>query len=291
MTSHVTQRFEKKNHHYIPQFWLRGFRDSSGRIYVKNGEKVTQASTKGVMSEDYLYTIFNRDWVPSDAIEDALMEEEKIASPVFKQFIDSKVRINESDFIIMSNFLSLAVVRTPDAMDFNWERRGEMLESFEYIDEYHGYKDFNLFLKNKFGVSILEEEYSYYKNLSKEDLLAEIQSVQNLSPQNPYAPKLLALDGKMLVAQFLSTFQMTTLHTKTAYGLVLGDHPLPDNIAGGFVVPISSNTAILATPSASSSKRVKRKWIEETDVKKINLEQLARSGIVIGSSKKQLYKL
>ena len=65
-------KFEKQNHHYVPQFWQRGFRDSTGQLYARTGGNVRIVSPKTIMQVDWLYTIFDGQWRPSDALEDAL---------------------------------------------------------------------------------------------------------------------------------------------------------------------------------------------------------------------------
>ena len=73
----------KKNHHYVPQFWLRGFADSNGQIYAWDGQKVRTAASNKIMQSDWLYTLFDNAWQPSNALEDELARIEGIVAPLF----------------------------------------------------------------------------------------------------------------------------------------------------------------------------------------------------------------
>ena len=65
-------RFEKTNHHYVPQHWQRGFRGPNGHLYGKFHDGIRVVSPRTIMQRNWLYTVFDDQWNPSDALEDAL---------------------------------------------------------------------------------------------------------------------------------------------------------------------------------------------------------------------------
>src|SRR5271163_17524 len=78
----------KKRHHYVPQFWIRAFRDGKGRLYCREGKVVKVVSARKVMQEDWLYTLFDEHWIPSNDLENALAAIEGSVAPIFTAIAD-----------------------------------------------------------------------------------------------------------------------------------------------------------------------------------------------------------
>ena len=66
----------KRNQHYVPKSWIKRFADDKDRLHAWDGQKVRLVSAKKIMTEDWLYTIFDNTWKPSDALEEELSKEE-----------------------------------------------------------------------------------------------------------------------------------------------------------------------------------------------------------------------
>lgn len=65
-------KFDKKNHHYVPQYWQRGFKGTSGSMFGKFSSTIRLVSSRTIMQQDWLYTVFDEQWNPSDILEDTL---------------------------------------------------------------------------------------------------------------------------------------------------------------------------------------------------------------------------
>jgi hypothetical protein len=71
-----TMAAKKRNQHYVPKSWIKRFAGANGRIYASDGQKVRPVSAGKIMSQDWLYTVFDNTWQPSDALEDELSKDE-----------------------------------------------------------------------------------------------------------------------------------------------------------------------------------------------------------------------
>ena len=76
MIAPAPPKFDKTNHHYIPQFWLRYFADPNGQLWKRQNGQLKPTSESGVMAEEWLYTEFDQWWRPGDGVEDKLSKME-----------------------------------------------------------------------------------------------------------------------------------------------------------------------------------------------------------------------
>src|SRR5262249_12903765 len=96
----MSRRGQKKKHrtesqHYVPQFYLRGFTNTSGQMfcYDKVAEKSHPTSTAAAAQEPYFYEIppgsFREGNVPVNTVEKALSAVEKTWAPLHAALIKS----------------------------------------------------------------------------------------------------------------------------------------------------------------------------------------------------------
>ena len=121
----MSKREPKKPHrtesqHYVPQFYLRGFTNASGRMfcYDKVGDKSHPTSTAAAAQEPYFYGIppgWFRDFnVPVNTVENALSVVEKTWAPLHATLIKSADagRISAPLTIEYAPFLVMQWMRT-----------------------------------------------------------------------------------------------------------------------------------------------------------------------------------
>ena len=76
----------KDNQHYVPRFWLRRFAGANGRLVATiDGVYQSQVDVDDIMSDDWIYTIFDPNWVSSDRVENDLAALEGLASALFDE--------------------------------------------------------------------------------------------------------------------------------------------------------------------------------------------------------------
>lgn len=109
-------KFEKINHHYVPQHWQRGFRGSNGHLYGKFHDGIRVVSPRTIMQEDYLYTVFDSQWSPSDSLEDALSAVEAQDAGLFQRLHNPSHTCTADDRDNLCAALALQATRHPDIL-------------------------------------------------------------------------------------------------------------------------------------------------------------------------------
>lgn len=143
---------KKKKHHYIPQFYLKGFVDPNNDpliwIYRKGDERILSLPSQSIGFENHYYSFTtNAGEKDSETIENFFAHVEGAASGVFKQLRDLELP-NEEEHRTFTTFLALLLLRVPTFRNqmedgakqlftiLNKERVGN-LESFKRdIDRY-----------------------------------------------------------------------------------------------------------------------------------------------------------
>lgn len=105
-----------RDHHYVPQGYLRGFTETTNLLYVYNKETkgVRQTSTKGIAySRDY-YTVDTLDEKDSSEVEDNLGRIETVVIPILSEIIAEEDLSNpkRADLAI---YIAVQYGRTPVA--------------------------------------------------------------------------------------------------------------------------------------------------------------------------------
>ena len=118
----MNQQNTKKRHHYIPVFYLNGFRDKDGRLYVYCKNKINNFNDVLIKNADSIafenngYTIVSPDGTKdSEKIENKFKETEDIAAPLLKKIINRQKLNNEELNVFIWNFIAPIAVRTPAA--------------------------------------------------------------------------------------------------------------------------------------------------------------------------------
>lgn len=288
--------FTKRTHHFVPQFWLKRFSDSKNRIFARGPAGVYQVSSKNIMQQDWLYTVFDKNWNPSDSLEDSLSKLECQAAPLLNKLCDPNTAPIASDRIALCDFLALQACRHPDILNRGYRRSRELGKCFA---EVHSFNGFEAFMKElaQFGITP-DEAKPIYKNLLKastEQLRLELEELNKMSAQNPQLPEQDALRAMPVISNSFRLMDFTLLDAPASNVFVLSDTPLPqDNLIKGFSVPLSSHVAIIARPSLSPNQAtaINRRFasVEEVDaINKVQWDNALR--IAIGSDKTVLSKL
>lgn len=144
----------KKHHHYIPQFYVDGFTNDKGEVFVLEHStgNINKQSKYGTFHKYKFYTIDfskheKRDPESAkmmkralgienidtshvkeypDMIEDLLSDSETISAPIIKKLIEGE-QISSTEKIELSTFIALMYTRTPSFRNFASEVEKQMM--------------------------------------------------------------------------------------------------------------------------------------------------------------------
>ncbi|OAI15204.1 MULTISPECIES: DUF4238 domain-containing protein [Methylomonas] len=285
--------FEKTNHHYVPQFWQKKFRDDKNTLYGLKGSKIDVVSPKNEMRGDWIYTVFDNHWNPSDEIENGLGKQETKIAALYTKLITGGYQPTPIDRDELCSALALQACRHPDILG---RVPKKAIELGELLTQVHDL-DFEEFKIKAITIGVDASEIdSIYKEaqaVPKDNLLKEFKILEGLSPQDPQLPVQDALKAKENICRSLLNMDLTLLDAPQGLEYVLGDTPLPQtDLSQGFSVPLSKLVAVKAQPSTSPQNTIIRRQASQQELEEINKAQWENAlEIVIASSKVTLEAL
>ena len=285
--------FEKQNHHYVPQYWLRGFRGTGGRLYGLFGQNIKVVSTKSVMKRDFLYTIFDDQWNPSDALEDALSVTEAEYAKLFQRLHTPGYSTTTRDRDQLCEALALQASRHPDVLG-RVHRLGKELGNLLANVHSMALDSFKREIAN-FGIneSDAHDAYIALTMHSKEKLACELDELITLSPQSQQLPEQIALLAAPQITDAIKKLEISLLVANPSEAFVLGDTPIPQSdLSGGFSVPLSKSLAAQAIPTKTTQATIPRRAASADEVESTNRIQSENAAeVVVGPSAELLAKL
>ncbi|QLW74704.1 DUF4238 domain-containing protein [Citrobacter freundii] len=279
-------KFDKKNHHYVPQYWQRGFKGTSGSMFGKFSSTIRLVSSRTIMQQDWLYTVFDEQWNPSDILEDTLSVMESKDAQLFQRLHVQGYTVTSSDRDQLCSALALQVSRHPDIL----ERGRRLADEFGTIlADVHSVTliQFKGSVA-KFGINEADAHdlYVILTSRTQEQLAAELAELHSLSPQSSQLPVQEAILAAPLIKETIEALELILVDAPSGEAFVLGDTPLPQSdLANGFTVPLSKSLAVIAIPSTVTQKAVIRRDATPAEVKEINTTQADNAlQVIIGPS-------
>jgi uncharacterized protein DUF4238 len=271
----------KKNHHYVPQFWLRGFRGANGRLWRREGKNVVQVQITEIMQEDWLYTVFDAQWNASDELEDRLSIIEGSAARIFKAIQDPNYPVSAEEREQLCAFLGLQACRHPDILKLGIRRCSDFAEILACV--HHGtLADFIELTKNAMTTNDAVLYYDLLKNKSEAELNAEYAEVLEASPQDPRLPMQDALRAYDPIGSVISNMKLTLLDVPLGSFFVLGDTPMPQfDLQKGFRIPLSKSVALDASTANPCRTGIARRQATAEEVKAVNRLQWENAAKVV----------
>lgn len=106
-----------RQHHYVPQAYMRMFNDPTGKLYALNKEfkTVRATATKGVAYSHDFYTVDTIDEKDSSEAEEAFAQIENRCIPIIKELVDGKNTFPNADYADLAIYIALQYWRTPTA--------------------------------------------------------------------------------------------------------------------------------------------------------------------------------
>ncbi|MGX5799653.1 DUF4238 domain-containing protein [Bradyrhizobium sp. Arg314] len=282
----TTPKFEKQNHHYVPQHWQRRFRDNGNQLYGRTKSNVRIVSTKKTMQVDWLYTIFDDQWRPSDALEDAFSVDEGFDDQLLKRLDTPSYVTTAGDEAQLCALLGSQASRHPDMLQRGPTLSREFgvllasahdhtLEAFQDLCAQHG-----------ISPSDAQDCYLTLKTRTKEQLAVELANMLQLSPQSPQLPVQDAIRAAPHIEAAIAGMQLCLIDALSPLAFVLGDTPIPQSDLGlGFSVALSKSLAVIATPAGITKSPMTRRMATQQEVDAINRTQFDNAlDTVVGPS-------
>lgn len=294
--------FTKRNQHYVPQFWQKRFQDDQNIVFVryraaddpskKRKGIARPASTKNTMTADWPYTVFDKDFLPYDTLENALAADEAKISQTEKTLLTVGAVITPSLHVDFCYGIALALCRLPAVM-----RHGlGVAKSFAYelarVHEMDRTEFDALFTKINVAPPT-NDEYQHMKSLTPEELLAYVIRIDDLSPQSQALPEQNTLLAAEKIGQMILSMDLEIVEGATGPLFIVGDQPIRGiNMFEGFSVPLSKSAAAVFKPPQGQTASCSRRMVLAAEVEAINRDQWDRCRThVIGSDQAYLDSL
>ena len=103
-----------KRHHYLPQFYLKGFcRDEYLWVYDRKTNQVRRQTPINTAIQSHYYSVEDEDGVKNTEIESFLSQIEGLTKPIIQK-VSNKDEISGEEKEILSVFLAILMNRVPD---------------------------------------------------------------------------------------------------------------------------------------------------------------------------------
>lgn len=293
MASKLPPKSEKKKQHFLPRSWMRRFADADGHVYGYDGGQLRPVAVADIMAGDWIYTVFDEWWRPSDRLEDTLAKYEGWGNILFEQLHKSTDEPAPEQWSRLLQFMALTVCRHPDVMARAHQLGKDYALALAAVSEYSDYDDFAETLKTKFGECPTESEFELLKCAGPDALFNAAVAIDEMQPQDPALPEQSSLEAVDLVHKALQNMDIELMDVPSGESLFLSDCPLPTRfLANGFSVPLSSSLALIAKPRHTAETVKVRRRGKSTEVDTINADQLSRRRkVIIGADRAKLEKL
>lgn len=240
------------------------------------------------MQSDWLYTVYDDDWIASDQIEDQLSTLESKHAAVFRRFVVPAAQVKDADRKELCSALALQACRHPDVMRRGYRLTKELGIAFMTAPQLS--KEVFAQTLAPYGVVASEAEsiHGQLTSVSLEQLAEAVRALLDLPPWDPQLPEQEALKAQPMVQTQLEALSMVVLDAPAGNSFVIGDTPIPqDRLGAGFSVPLSNSVAVQLLPA--SAPQVTRRNASNSEVDAVNQEQWDRSlHTIVGSNQAQL---
>lgn len=287
-------KIRKSNHHYVPQHWLRRFRDDHGNLWAREGDHIGVRGVDSVMSLDYLYTVFDSDFLGSDDLENQLGRIEQIQFNSLQQICRFGEPVGPGTLHDLAAILALQTLRHPDVLAWGRRRAVRFAELILKIKK----MSFDEFMKDV--APALDDGspdflYEQVQAISEEQLEKELAEIQSWSPQNTELAETDTLSALISLSAKFHSFNMRVIEISEGDGaFVLGDTPIPqDDLGNGFTVPLSKRVAVAASLAPEGQRaRIERARATKDEINFVNQAQWNRHAcLVVGESREVLFAL
>ncbi|SOO14214.1 DUF4238 domain-containing protein [Xanthomonas citri] len=283
-TANEYDPLETRNQHYLPQFWQRRFDAGNKEVWTLQDNRTKKIGPKKLMSQDWLYTIYDAGGRPSNALERAAGYFETKAAKAFSNLDTPGAVGSVEDQIFLRWFVAFSACRHPDTLNMGHRRSKELTVAL--VDAFNqSLSDYQVSL-SKLGVGPEEAAWAYdlIRKRDEETSLEEMDDVLTRSPNDAILPSQIALHPETIERVFfqLARYSVEILDAPVRTAFVLGDTPFPPNLSLGFTLPISSGLALRWSPANGEMlPDWKRRLATPTEVAETNRVQADNAARVL----------
>jgi hypothetical protein len=285
---------QQRNQHYVPVFWQRKFAGIDGVLWGLQNGRISPVSANKMMSQDWTYTTFDRQWNASNFLERVAGRRESEAAQTLRNLDSPNYVGGLEEQIELRYFFAFSACRHPDAMGMLHRRAGQLAE---LIADVHSCSP-QEFCKRASGFGLSAEDAALIiaqtGHVAPHVLQAEAAEVLSLSPQDSKLPQQLAIDTETVERTFfqMSRLYVTILDAPSNSNFILGDTPFPAQLISGFTLPISSRLALLWHGCAAEHfPDWTRRGATQGEVEDANRAQIDNAlKVVVGPSREALEK-
>ena len=274
-----------RKHHFVPQFWIRRFAGSDGRLwaYDYDSDRISERSSKQLMQIFNLYTV-----QPSGA-DDTTLETVDLnridsdGSAVFDRIF--KGDLTQSTKEAFASFLAAQVLRDPDIVTTYNPRAQELTLNLLAAFDAPDFDTFRETWEAQYpGTSVKEAEFNHIRSLSLqgaenalEAIIAALDDSEGL-PELPFTDAVRSPDSRNIIRDHLLSLEWA-LKTDADDRFILGDTGVlySKGAMESLSAPLSPGAALLLTPSDRPSLGISSTSAADHDVANLNFEIAARS--------------
>ena len=276
---------QPRKHHFVPQFWIRKFIHSDGKIWAFDKEKgqVRERSSKQLMQLFNLYTL-----QPS-GIDDTTLETRDLnkvdteGAAVFSRVLNgdrSKVSKEE-----LASFFSFQIMRDHEIVTSYNPRAQELILSLLDLFDAENFQSFCLNWEARYpGASITKAEFEYINSLGLketedelEKIILALESAGGL-PELPFTDVVRQPSGRNIIRDTLLSRSWTLLEDNAAR-FILGDTGVlfEKGDMSDLLAPISPKAVLSLSPVRNSTDCIESIQAADHQIGNINLEVAARA--------------
>lgn len=282
-----------REHHFVPQFWLKRFKDADGCLYGYDRQRqiVTDFSPRRIMKIRDLYTL-DPDGIDDTSIEDVdLKRVDNNGAVVMARLLDGDRSLEAKS--LMADFIAVQVMRDPQQLaDYAPVAKAFLTSLFVEAQCSNSFEYFDRALCG----AVPQEVYDHLRTLGPDKAAVDIAEIQLALerkgglPSSPFTDLIRDHGGLDIIRKELLQMNWTLL-SAPEHSFVLGDHPVLFQ-RGAFgervVIPLSGAAALTITRSALPTAEIGVRSAHPHEPSHINLESAARARRWIVGAQKQV---
>ncbi len=245
-------KFEKRNHHVVPQFWQKCFASQGepGPYYLNilTGERRNAQGPGVKMSEEYANIIFDEYYRPNDKLEDDLsLIEKKMKNGLSRLFSTGELDNTSRGDIAM--LLAIQNCRYPEFFSSRMDLAKYLAISLADPSQHNDVNALNSMLDNSgllTGAHFTDNDFQKLKNTSRQDLDVELDHILQCHGYEAHFNPSLIMDAALQIAEHLLGLHWQLLRSSTL-AFILSDRPVPQQFKHSFSVGLSASYCLVVS--------------------------------------------
>jgi hypothetical protein len=121
----------RADHHYVPKFYLKGFTDKNGSLWVyEKGRNAPRESSPKAEGNQENYYVFSDRGYPDDSAEKVFSKAESVVAPTIRKVGNPQFKMSDRQRSELYTFVALMFVRVPAYREFLDQLMGKIMKSY-----------------------------------------------------------------------------------------------------------------------------------------------------------------